>query len=233
MTITVLQSIAFTGAWSGSFGSNVTSGSTVFLYGYQYSGTNAAMSSSNPGFNGSSVSGASELISGQNTGGAGVYAAIWMLPDLAGGAASVSLTPAGGTVDSNVGMVAVEVAGLGASPALDSGATPNPGTASGNSPSISSGSTGNITSAQEIIVGAGVQYAGALTLPGGAWSGLVIPSSDFSAAGWQVVSSSGGSYSYNPATSTTQYWFAGVAAIQGASTPGPTGPVYTAFMSSM
>jgi hypothetical protein len=221
MAIGIVQSVAIGGAWSGSFGSNVGAGNTVYLFGYQYTTAGAAMSSSGPQFNGAAVGSATQLISGQGPGTDTVYGTVWQLPDLAGGAASFALTPSGGTVDSNVGIIALEVSGMGTTPALDAGATPNPSPGSGNSAAVSSGTTGAITSSPELILGLGAQFGGVLTLPGAPWGGLLTPSG-FCAAGWQVAASSGGTYAYAPATSVTESWYASVAALEPAGSAGIT-----------
>jgi hypothetical protein len=221
MTISVVQSkVLSSSAWSGSFSSNVAAGSTVFLFAYQYTSSGATMGSSAPLFNGSSVAGASKLFDKQGASTNTVYGAIWMLPNLAGGAASCALTNSGGIVDSNVGLIGIEVSGLGASPSLDS-ASPNPQTGTNNAGNPSSGATGNIVSSPEIILGLAVEYGVTLTLPGGAWSGLQT-ASGLTAAGWQVVTSSGSAYTYT-ATGSSASWAAGVAAVKGTSA-GPAGP---------
>lgn len=213
MTISIVQSIAFNGAWSGSFDSDVTAGNTVFLFGFQYN--NPTMSSSDPEFDGASVPGASQLFFGQSSA-SYVYGTVWMLPDLAGGAASVSLAHTGGTVDGNVGMVAIEVSGLGASPELDSGATPNPETGTGTTGSVTSGSTGDITGSPELIVAAAIAYGQPAGTPS-PWTTLKADPSNNTVAAWQVVTSPGGAYDFTGDTVSTG-WFAGVAAVVAAVT---------------
>lgn len=212
MTISVLQSITFSGAWSGSFGGNVTAGSTVYLIPYCYGGS--AMASSAPKFNGSAVGTATALLSGQNTAGNSVYSAIWQLPSLAGGAASVSLTNSGnGTVDGNVGMAAIEVAGLGVSPAADSGASPNPESANGNTGAVTSGSTGAITSSPQFILATAVAYGQNVAGPASPWTNLFAANVGFIMAGWQIAASSGGAYDYSVTSAATAGWFAGAVTI--------------------
>ena len=212
MTISVVQSKNIPGSWSGSFATNVSAGNTVFFFGFQY-GSSGGMSSSSPLFGGSSVAGAVKLFDGQNSGGSDVYGTIWMLPDLAGGAASVALTNSGGTVDSNVGSAAIEVSGLGTSPGLDSG-TPNPETGNGTSGTVLSGSTGALAAAAAVILAAAVQYGSDPGAQGSPWTDLQ-PSS-FCRAVWQVVTSSGGTYEFSGNTDGVPGWFAGVAAVRGA-----------------
>ena len=211
MTIAIVQTKVTNAAWTGSFASNVTVSDTVFIYAYSYGPVNE--SSSNPTFGGSAVSNASKVLDGVGANGnSSVYSAIWMLPNLAGGAASYGLTNINGTVDANVGSVAIEVSGLGASPLLDAGAAPNPQTASGVMGAIGSGSTGNITTSPELIIGTAIGFALNLTPPGAPWTNG--QASSFCSAGWQVVTSSGSSYAYNVTGSTGAAWIAGVAAIQ-------------------
>jgi len=213
-------------SWSGSFSSNVTAGNTVFLFAFQYTSSGATMGSSAPTFGGSGVSGAVKLLEKQGAGSDNtVYGAIWMLPDLAGGAASCGLTNSGGIVDSYVGLIGIEASGLGASPVLDA-ASPNPETGTNNSGSPSSGATGDTVSAPDIILGMAVEYGTTLTLPGGAWSGLQTIS-EFTAAGWQIASGSGSPYTYT-ASGAGASWVAGVAAVT-AGTTNVTGTFGTAM----
>jgi hypothetical protein len=229
MALAVVQSVSFNAAWSGSFGANVTAGNTVFLLAYQYNNTGATMSSSSPVFGGSPASGASLITSGQPSGSAVVYGVIWMLPDLAGGAASVGLTNSGGTVDTNVGMAAVEVSGLGASPALDTTAT-NPAPATGSSGNPASGTTSATAEAPDFIIAFAVEYGTALTAPGAPW---LAPTGGQPAsgclAGWQIATSAGGTYSYS-ATGSGQRWAASVAAIAVTSGAAPQQPPFLYVM---
>jgi hypothetical protein len=229
VTISVVQSKAFNAAWSGSLTSNVTAGNTVFLFAYQYTNSGASMSSSSPLFGGNAVSGATQPIPDfQASGAATVSCTVWMLPNLGGGAASVALTNVGGIVDTNVGLAAAEVSGLGATPALDT-ASPNPATATGSAGNPASGSTGAIVSSPDIILGIAVEYGTALTAPGGAWSA---PTGGQAAsgclAGWQVVTSSGGTYAYS-ATGSGQRWDCGAVAVA-VTASGPSAPQQPAIL---
>ena len=217
-----MQSKSFTAASSGSFSSNVTAGNSVVLVQFAYTNaTSTTISTSSPTFNGGSVSGASKLMEQQSAMTvASVYGAAWLLPNLAGGAASVGLTVTNGTVDSNVGMVGYEISGLGASPQLDSGASPNPAETAGNSTNPASGSTGALTQSQEILFGMAVEYGVAVTGPSSPWANLA-PSS-LCAAGYQVVSTAGG-FAYNTTSGSVQRWIAGICAVRATpATPGST-----------
>jgi hypothetical protein len=208
MTISVVQSKNINGAWSGSFSSNVTAANTVFLFAFQYNGS-GAMSSNSPLFGGSAASGASKLFDVQDSGHT-VYSTVWMLPNLAGGAASVALTNVNGTVDANVGMAAIEVSGLGSAPALDSGASPNPETGSGATGTVDSGATGNITSAPELIVSASIVFG---QNPGTPSPWTTLQPSGFCTAAWQIVTSSGSPYEFT-GNADTAAWCSGIAAVQ-------------------
>ena len=220
MSITIVQSKAFNASWSGSFSANVTAGNTVYLFAFQYNA--AGMSSNSPLFGGAAVSGASKLLDGQSTAGGDVYGAIWQLPNLGGGAASVALTNVNGTIDANVGMVAMEASGLGTAPILDAGAAPNPQTANAGTGTVASGSTGNITTAPELILTAAIAFGSNPGTPGAPWTSL--QASSFSTASWQVVTSSGASYAFS-GSAVTVGWFAGVAAVEVASGAAVSGTV--------
>src|SRR5581483_4711143 len=173
VTIAVVQSKAFSGASSGSFTADITATSAVMLWIFQYTTSGAAMSSSAPTFNGS-ASGFTpvKIMEAQSPGTNAVYGACWMLPDLAGGAASIGITASGGVVDGNVGMVAIEVSGLGAAPQLDAGATPNPEVTALASGTVASGPTGAITASPELILGMAVIFGATFAAPGSPWTSL-------------------------------------------------------------
>ena len=209
MAITVPQAIAFGNAYSGSFASNVTAGNTIFLV---VTGNNTAGSpvAASPTFNGSAVTGATQLIAGHdaNTGNVD-FVSIWMLPNVSGGAKPVAITVTGATSNAYCGLAAYEVAGLGASPAMDKSAG-----ASGNSSTPGSGTTAAITASPEFILGAVAYNAGITAGPAG-WTNLQIGASG--AAGWasyQIATSSGGSYDYNGmSTQGSSAWYSAVVTV--------------------
>lgn len=224
MPISEVQFKAVNGASSGSFNSNVASDSTLFLWQFAYTVTGATISTSSPVFDGQAGAGPVKLIEQQSPGAANaVYGVLWMLPPPGGGwpaaAGPFTVTVTNGIVDANVGMVIGEFSGMGAAAVLDSGAAPNPAVASGASGSPTTGNTGNIIAAPELIVALAVEFGVALTGAGGAWGEL--QASSFCLSAWQVVTSSGGAYSYNP-SGFGGNWAAGVAAVEPA-TPGVTG----------
>jgi hypothetical protein len=210
VTISVVQNKVFNAASSGSLNSNVAAGNTVYLWMYMH-GTAATMSTSNPTYNGSSVSGATQLISQQSPTSSSVYQTIWQLPNLAGGAANFSVTTSGGTVDSFVGMGLIEVSGLGTAPVLDS-TSPNPALGSGSTGAVTAGPTGNIVSSPDLILASAVSFGQGLTTPGGAW--LTNGPAGATLMGWQVATSSGGNYTFSPTSGATVDWNAAVIAIQ-------------------
>jgi hypothetical protein len=212
VTINPVQFKAFPDATSGNFASSVTPGNSIILWVCTYNTTGNTISTSSPKYNGASVTGAVKLFELQCPGSFAMYTAIWLLPDVSGSGTSVSYTLTNGNVDSNMGFSIAEVSGLGASPSLDSGASPNPATGSNTAgPNPSSGATGDITAAPEIIVGS-YMTDGSPSGPGSPWT-TVAPTS-FCSTGYQVVTSSGGSYTYS-GTSGSVGWAAGVAAIKG------------------
>lgn len=217
MAITVVQTGEFNDAQSGSFTNNVGAGNTVFLYPFTYTNDGATISTSNPTFNGVSVTGAVQLFNVQGPNNNTVNVTIWMLPNLAGGAKSVAITVTNGITDGNVGLCAIEVSGLGASPSIDSGASPNPETGNSATGIPASGSTGNITQAAELILGMACEYGVSITAPTSPWNNLE-PGSGLCQAGYQVTSTSGGSYNYNQTAGSGASWACGVVAIQATAT---------------
>ena len=195
--ISVLQAqvIAANGT-SGSFASNVTPGSTIFLILTGYSSTTQGPSSS-PVFNGSTPAGTVHLCDLSEILGSDVeLLGAWMLPDVAGGAASVGVTAAGWSTSANTGLFGIEVAGLGAAPYVDKSST-NEG--NGASTAITSNATGAIAAAPEFVIGFAGSYGQTQTAPSSPWTDLGIPSGAGNAHSqviYQVVTSSGGTYTW-------------------------------------
>lgn len=212
MTIAIVQSVTDNAASTATFAANVTAGSTVELWQYAYTTSGASISTSNPTFNGSGVTG-SKLFDNQSGGTNAVYGAVWELPNLAGGAKTAGITVTNGTVDSNVGICAIEVSGLNAAPALDSGAAPNPQTGTATSGTPDSGTTGAITAAPELILAMAVAFGSTVVPAGSPWTNLS-PSSSDCQAGYQIVTSSGATYDYRAQNSVGVGWAAGVAAVE-------------------
>jgi hypothetical protein len=235
VTISVVQFKGVVGNTSGgtttvNFTSNVTAGNTIIVWIGDYNTSRSVISCTTPQYNSASVTGASTVFSVQNPGvnSANImFSACYMLPNVTGGHTSVSFTLTNNTGGANSGCVIAEVSGLGSAPVLDSGASPNPATASNDSSvsnTISSGSTGNITSSPELIVGGFMNDDGSAAGPGAPWT-VSNPATggNFLYGGYQVVTSSGSAYAFTGTQSTGLQWAAGVAAIQvtpAATTPG-------------
>ncbi len=212
MSISLVQSNNGMGTggstWNASFSSGVTAGNTLFLAVYSYD-IGTAMTASTPKYNGSAYAAASQLIAKCSTGGGNVFCAIWMFPNIStGGGTTLGLTCSNSNIDSNVGWVCYEVSGLGASPTMDQ--------SSGNfasSGNISSGTTSAIQHSNEFIVGAAVGYGIVQTAASGftnSWNGA---GSQYCEAGYQIATSSGGTYTYATNTGVGADWSAAIVTI--------------------
>lgn len=229
MTISVIQNVA-TGGTSANFGVNVSTGNSIIVIGQGFSGTGAG-NFGTPTYNGSTPSGTTELISTSGAAYAAVnfYAAIWLLPDVTGGATSLGLTNAGGVN----GFVALEVAGLGASPSIDGNGGISQGyNTSGSDAGMPSGNIPALASSSAILAGTGAIFGGvSYTGPGG-W---ISPSqADYSITQYQIVTGAAGSqYQYDPTYGSSAAWASMIAAVVPAPLPPVSSPSYTAFMASM
>jgi hypothetical protein len=213
VTISVVQSTTVASAFSGNFAANVTAGNTVFIAVVTFNTSNVTISSSAPTFAGSSVPGALQLFTIQATFNAGagtVYCSVWMLPAVAGGSKAVGVTVTNGTTGTNVGLLIYEVAGLGATPALDKSSTGQ----AASTTAVSSGSSGNITQAPEFVIGAAAIWNG-MPPPTSPWTSQGIGASpDSACAGYQIPTSSGSAYTYSGTQATGgDPWSAGVATV--------------------
>jgi hypothetical protein len=192
MPISVIQAALLWGGFSGNFPNNVSNLSTILFGVTAYNAAGAAISSNTPLYNGATPTGSALLkgIQSPVSGGDSVYSAAWMLPDVAGGAKSVGITVPNGNNVSSTGLVAIEVAGLGASPVLDQFSVDS---ASTGAPT--SGMTPDITEDPELIFAVAACFAQSITPPGAPFTdyqaGL-----DYGAVGWQIVTSSGAGYEY-------------------------------------
>lgn len=212
MAISIVQSQAFNIAWSGTLSTAVTAGNSLVLISTRY-GTSTTLSVTSPTYNGSSVTGATQLCAQQspqpspaNT----VYATIWLLPNLAGGHTAWAVTT-DATVDNAsgaVGTILYEVAGLGTSPTLAAAVAEQPGSGT----TATSGATGSFSGAA-IVFGCNVDYGNSMSLVGSPWTETQLASKFFS-AGYQIVNASSQSYTYGSTTWTgSAGWAAMVAAI--------------------
>lgn len=208
--VAVVQSALIANATSGSFGSNVTAGNTVFLTVCCFNTTGNTISSSNPTFGGSPASGAVKLKEAQSNsaGTESAYTATWMLPNLAGGAASVGITVTNGTVNANTGLLLYEVSGLGSNPTLDQS---NSGSATSGT-AISSGASGAITQAPEFVLGAWEANQGS-TAPGAPWTSQFISGAGVGLTGYQIPSSSGASFTFSGTGNASGLWAATIVTV--------------------
>jgi hypothetical protein len=214
--VAVVQSVATigggggaAGTWTGTFGSGVTTGSTLFFNPYSYD-SGATISAGTPKYNGSAYASASQLIGESSAGAGNVFSATWMYPDISsGGGTTVSLACINGNVDGNVGSVAYEVSGLGATPALDRSAGQSH---TGSSALVTSGATSAIQFAPEFVLGTAVIYGASPGAPAGFTNAYNI-AGGFCVSGYQIPVSSGGTYAYDTGTSGPNDYAATVATV--------------------
>jgi hypothetical protein len=188
VAVSVVQTSTFTATagstWSGTFGANVTAGNSLVLAVDGYTGTTFTGTTSNPKFAGTSVTGASQLFPDIGTASDG--GTIWLLPNVAGGATGYSIDVSGYGSNTNTGIMAYEVAGLGPSPVVDQLVT---------STTSASVTTGAITSAPEFVMTLLVQDATYSSGPGAGWTAGPFVSANRNSATWyQVATSAGGTY---------------------------------------
>jgi hypothetical protein len=191
VTVSVVQTAAAAATsgttWSGSFSSNVTPGNTVILAVDGYLGATFNGVSSNPKFNGAAVAGASQVF--PDTGNSTCGGTVWMLPNVSGGAVgfSIDVTAGYGGANTLTGVMALEVAGLGPSPALDRLVS---------SISAQTVTTPAISSASEFVLALLVQDNTYTSGPGAGWTaGPLIGPNHNSATWYQIATSAGGTYS--------------------------------------
>jgi hypothetical protein len=226
VTISVVQSGTFPAAWSGTMGSPVTSGNTLFLVPQGYENSGGTMSTSAPLLGGNPVTGAVKLLDTEGSDFIKTYAGIWMLPNCPGGSAAVAITMSGSNAISNVGLFYYEVAGLGSAPVLDQSSSGNSGSGSGTA--VSSGTTGAITSAPEFILGAGGNDQGAGSGAAG-FTSLNMSGLGNAWAGYQIASSSGGTFSWSQTAAAAARWAAAVVAISAAPSAPRSGLLMACF----
>ena len=216
--ISVVQTAYFPFNVEGTFSNNVTPGNSVLLMPALYTASSSGtFTTSNPQFGhlGNSVPGTA-LVQGsgpyvQGAPGWG-YTAVWLLPNLPGGAAYVrvdcSTPPSGGPL----GMFAYEIAGLGSAPQLDPGGGVSSG--AGYTASLDSGACPAIIDAPEIIFGFGHIYDVALSAPPGGWTTMTGGGSEGNFwSGYQIATGSGGSYDWSQSAASAGSWGAAVVAI--------------------
>jgi hypothetical protein len=221
VAITVVQTATGTGNPPFSFGSAVTVGNTVILFTPGYSTTGSTPSTGSVKLGGNTITGTEAFFNNGTTGGiasasAGgnvAYASLWMLPNVqVAGQTAVDITFTAG--NSGIGGVAWEVSGLGPSPQLDQSSSGTSVSATTNS----SGTTPAITGAPEFIAAGAMMFSGA---GAGSPAGFTVsnPSGDCW-AGYQIATSSGGTYTWSQTSAGTP-WSAIIATVKAAPTPAP------------
>lgn len=221
MTASVRQFQLFGNSYSGSLSLPVLGGSTLFLGALSYLSSNATITANTPEYNGVAAVGASQVMSVQSpfSGGGTVFSNWWMVPNVTAGGTAIQLLCNGAT-NTVVGLIGMEVPGLGATPTVDA-ISPNPETGSGPSGIPTSGPTGAISAGGGIVLGTAVAFAGVFTPPAG-WNAQQF-ASNFTAVGYQLPTSAGGTYDFT-GTSTGATWCAGAIAIKSSASGG--GPTY-------
>jgi len=230
MAISVVQTATGTGNPPFSFGSAVTVGNTVILVVPGYSTTGSSPSTGSVKLGGNTITGTVAFfnpgttagVASANDGGNVAYVSIWMLPNVqVSGQTAVDVTFTAG--NSGIGGVAYEVSGLGTSPSLDQSTSSSGIT----STAVDSGTTSAITAAPEIIIGGAMIFSGA---GAGSPAGFTVsnPTGDCW-AGYQVATSSGGTYNWHQAAGGGNPWTAALVTIQGtAAAPTPSQVVLSA-----
>ncbi|HXZ74680.1 MAG TPA: hypothetical protein VEH31_27955 [Streptosporangiaceae bacterium] len=209
MAISVAQTLAVPGGFSGSFSGNVAAGDSVVAAIMAFEPNGPIPSSSAPTFGGSPVTGAVKITDnhGINVTTA-IYAALWLLPALPGGAASVGFTMINTTPTGNSGLIAWDVAGLGPAPAVD---VFNSGGGSGTA--VSSGTAGPISHVPEFVAGTFATNFFTTGGPDVAWTDTALGAAGAGEAGYQIPVAPGGSYAYTGTQTAPDVWAACVAAI--------------------
>lgn len=217
MTISVVQTKDAAGTGAGTqtlnFASGVSAGNSVILWVGDFNSSSLVVSMPTaPTYNGGAVTGAVKLIDAQDTGAANVmYSAIWLLPNVQSSGTSVAFSVTNGLSNANSHFCIAEVAGLGTAPVADA-ASPSTHTGTGIAGGVlSSGATGNAVGAPGMALGAMSQTGNTgWGVPAG-WT--AITTSARPGAGYQIFTSSGSSYTWNPTGTAAGQWSAAVALI--------------------
>lgn len=191
-----------------TFSGSVTAHNSVIMVITQFGdNTGGALTTSNPTFAGSAVTGAVKVASKNSTASANAVATdTWLLPNLAGGSANVGATVSGTAYNVDI----FEISGLGPNPQLDAGG----GTSAGNGSGVigSSGSCPALQDSPVLLIGSAIQFAVTLTGPATAWTNEATAS--FNATGYQIITSAGGTYSYTATSGgSSNPWAATIVAL--------------------
>jgi hypothetical protein len=226
MTISVVQSNTTVGpangTFPGTFTSGVAAGNTLFMVVFAYD-SGSAISATTPTFNGLSYPAAVQLYAIYSTSGSNIFTAAWMFPNVpTAGATSVGLTLTGGTNDGNTGQIVYEVSGLGASPLADQTVTQAVNSGGSTTASVT---TPAIQFQPEFVLASSIGFGQSQSgVPGAPWTNLSAGNNDYAAAGYQVVTSSGGTYTWQGNTGsggTSGDSAAGIVTIAGSAGSGP------------
>jgi hypothetical protein len=211
----VVQSAYFPLDTQGNFSSKVTAGNSIVLIPAIYTNASSgSFSTSEPQFGslGNSVPGV-KLVEG--TGpfeGQGVgYTAVWLLPNVVGGATYVRLDLSYPSPGGPHGMFAYEVAGLGAAPQLDPAG--GVAVATGFGGKVDSGACPAITQPAEIIFGFGHIYSVNLSAPSSHWTAVKGGSNPDFWTGYRITETPGTTYKWTQVGDGTASWGSGVTAI--------------------
>jgi hypothetical protein len=218
---TIVQITKFDSGYSGSFDAPVTAGNTIVLAASGHTGDPANMT--NPLYDGSPVTGASEIVvrGSNDTTSVSAEGSIWILPDVATSGTSISIT-----VDTDagpyVGVIAFEIEGLGTAPlVIQSNSTNSTATSntSAQAISLSSSSSG----AGEFVLALVVQdgTAGSGYPVGAPWTtdSLTTVNTYF---GYLITGAAGQTLSYDSSTGDAN-WVAMMVEIAANSSSGATG----------
>ncbi len=215
--ISVVQSVYVPFNVEGNFANNVKAGNSLVLMVALYSvSSTGTFSTSNPQFGspGNSVPGI-ELLQGAGPFPPGAqgygYTAVWLLPNVPGGATYFRLDAVIPSPGGPHAIVAYEVAGLGTAPQLDPAGGVALGT--GYSANLDSGVCPAITQPAEIIFGFGHIYNPTLSAPSSGWTAMTGGSSADFWTGYQIADAPGNTYEWVQTANGTASWGAGVTAI--------------------
>jgi len=203
------------GTWSGTLSAAPAAGDTLLYVVTAYTTSGAAISTSSPTYNGAAVTGAVLLKAQQGPGTNAVYTATWMLPNVSAGHTSVGITVTGADTPGDqvtVGLTVYDVTGLGASPSLDKSAS-----SSGTSSAVTSGASGATTQASEIVVGSLVIFGQTMSPVGAPWTEPAQLADDFCLSGYQLLSSSGSSFTYAKTAGGSASWAGTIVTVAGSS----------------
>ena len=224
MTVSVVQSgeagAAAGGGWNVTLGTPATAGNTLFYVVSGFHGSSITPSSSAPTLGGSSVTGAALIASAVNSATSQVLTDIWMLPNIPGGQTACSVTVTNSLQIDAVGLAVFEVAGLGATPAVDQAyptpappATGNSGNLANPNAAINSGTTGAITAAPEFVIGGGTSDQGAAA-GAAAFTSQAVGGNTNAWAGYQIPVIPGGTYTWAQTAAGNANWSAAVVTVK-------------------